>query len=302
MALENAYSGNPFSSLDLTRIKADLELARSLNQTRPQSDEVHYVIETADVKPFPLPIVIGDDVYVDARTFTTLDKSNELKIRNLTEHALRLDQARWELVWKRNGGKLGALMSQMYYHHEIFSKWVTDAIDHANTLAPYQSAQVKALAALFSVGQFYNNFEDEVKALRMQQMLENELGIASEVFESVTGHTDYLFPRNISEFVEMVKQADISSRLKDLSVVSLQAMLSASFGPFVSYDRQLATSAIEYPPTLFCMTKACLDNNMFNRFRFGGMVKKTDAAKKKDKFEGTFNTLMNQYTKPLNTK
>ncbi|TSF72460.1 hypothetical protein FG732_27150, partial [Salmonella enterica subsp. enterica serovar London] len=81
MALENAYSGNPFNALDLTRTKADLELARKLNQTVAQSDEVHYVVETADVKPFPLPIVIGDDVYVYAATFTTLDKTNELKIR-----------------------------------------------------------------------------------------------------------------------------------------------------------------------------------------------------------------------------
>ncbi|HCJ5819091.1 TPA: hypothetical protein NU463_004751, partial [Escherichia coli] len=149
----------------------DLELARKLNQTVPQSDEVHYVVETADVKPFPLPIVIGDDVYVYAATFTTLDKTNELKIRNPVEHALRLDQARWELVWKRSNGKLAALMAQMPYHHEIFSKWVSDAITHTFALAPYQSGQIKALAALFSVGQFYNHVEDDVKALRLQQML-----------------------------------------------------------------------------------------------------------------------------------
>lgn len=301
MALENAYSGNPFNAIDLTRTKADLELARKLNQTVPQSDEVHYVVETADVKPFPLPIVIGDDVYVYAATFTTLDKTNELKIRNPVEHALRLDQARWELVWKRSNGKLAALMAQMPYHHEIFSKWVSDAITHTFALAPYQSGQIKALAALFSVGQFYNHVEDDVKALRLQQMLEQQLGLPAELFESVTGHTEYLFPRNIAEFVEMVQAADITPRVRDLSILYLQQMLNTSFFG-VSYEKQLATSAIEYPPSLFVMIKACLDNNMFNRSRLGGIVKKSDTAKKRDKFEFTYNLLMNQNTKPLNIK
>ncbi|QVW55216.1 hypothetical protein pEaSNUABM29_00176 [Erwinia phage pEa_SNUABM_29] len=301
MALENAYSGNPFNVLDLTRIKADLELARKLNQTVEQSDEVHYVIATADVKPFPLPIVIGDDVYVDARTFTTLDKTGELKIRNPVEHALRLDQARWELVWKRNNGKHAALMAQLPYHHEIFSKWVADAVTHTFALAPYQSEQIKALAGLFSVGQFYNNVEDDMKALRLQQMLESVLNVPAEIFESVTGHTEYLFPRNIEEFIEMVQAASITPRVNDLNVVSLQQMLNTSFFG-VSYEKQLSTSAIEYPPSLFVMIKACLDNNMFNRSRLGGLVKKSDTAKRADKFSFTYNLVMNQNTKPLNVK
>ncbi|MCT7475837.1 hypothetical protein N5V81_12710 [Escherichia coli] len=41
---------------------------------------------------------------------------------------------------------------------------------------------------------------------------------------------------------------------------------------------------------------------MFNRSRLGGIVKKSDTAKKRDKFEFTYNLLMNQNTKPLNIK
>lgn len=297
MALENAYTGNIFRSFDLASLAASLELARKLNQTRAQSDEVHYVIETADVKPFPLPIVIGDDVYVDARTFTTLDKTGALKIRNPIEHALRLDQARWELVWKRNNGKHGSLMAQLPYHHEIYSKWVGDAITHAHSLTPYQSGQIRAAAALFSVGQFYNNFEDELKMMRLQQELSRQLGYPMEMFEAVTGHTEFLYPRNIEEFVEMVRAADITPRLSDFSVLGLQQLLGTSFFG-ISYDKQLCTSALEYPPSLFVMIAASLGNNMFNRSRLGGTVKKSDTAKRKDKFEFTYNLILNQNTKP----
>ncbi|QXO09711.1 hypothetical protein pEaSNUABM11_00287 [Erwinia phage pEa_SNUABM_11] len=299
MALENAYTGNVFRSFDLISIKAQLELARKLNQTVAQSEEVHYVVETADVTPFPLPIVIENDVYVDARTFTTLDKTGALKIRNPIEHALRLDQARWELVWKRNNGKLGALMAQLPYHHEVFSKWVSDTISHAFSLAPYQSGQVQALAALFSVGQFYNNFSDDAQMFRLQQVLSRDLGIPFNIFETVTGNTEHLFPRDITEFVETLKEADITPRLKDFSTLTLVQALSTSFFG-VSYDRQLVTSAIEYPPSLLVMIKACLNENMYNRSRLGGVVKKTSVAKKKDKFLFTYNTILNQNSKPTN--
>jgi len=300
MALENAYTGNVFRSFDLVSLKAQLELARKLNQTVAQSEEVHYVIETAaDVKPFPLPIVVESDVYVDARTFTTLDRAGELKIRNPIEHALRLDQARWELVWKRNSSKLGALMAQLPYHHEIYSKWVSDAITHTYALTPYQSGQIQALAALFSVGQFYNNFSDDLHLMRLQQFLSRELTIPMELFESATGHTEFLFPRNAEEFVEMVQAADISSRLKDFSVLTLQQALNTSFFG-VSFEKQLCTSAIEYPPSLLVIIKACMQNNMFNRCRIGGVVKKSQTGKRSDKFLFTYNTILNQNSKPTN--
>ncbi|MGL5397212.1 MAG: hypothetical protein ACRDBQ_18345 [Shewanella sp.] len=295
MALENAYAGNIFRNYNLESLTAALELAEKLNQTIPQTSEVHYVVETADVKPFPLPIAVGDKVYVDARTFASLDRNNELKFRNVVEHSLRLDEARWELVWKRNGSKLGNIMSQMSYHHEVFSKWVEDAMTHTYALTPYQSGQIKAAAALFSVGQFYNNFDDSVKMMRLQQELSRTLGIDMANFESVTGNTEFLFPRNIEEFVEMVRLADITPRLRDFEVLSLQQMLGNSFFG-ISNEHFLCKSAIEYPPSLFVMIKAILENNMFSRARLTGVVKKCDVWKKKDKFLFAYNVIINQNT------
>lgn len=301
MALENAYNGNILRSYDMNSFIANLELAKKTGNTRAMSDEINYVIETADVKPFPIPIVIGDDVFVDARTFTALDNTGALKIRNPIEHQIRLDEARWELVWKRNNGKHEALMAKMPSHHEIFCKWVSEAITHTYALAPYQSGQIKAICALFSIGQFYNSCEDDVKALRLQKLVADQLDITFELFESVTGHTDYLFPRNIEEFVETILAADISPRLKDISVLSINQLLGNSFYG-ISYDMYLSRSAIEYPPSLFVMIKACLDNNMFNRSRLGAVVKKSNMARKADRFEYTYNMILNQNTKPINAK
>ena len=133
--------------------------------------------------------------------------------------------------------------------------------------------------------------------MRLQQELSRQLGYPIEMFEAVTGHTEFLYPRNVEEFVEMVRAADITPRLSEFSVLGLQQLLGSSFFG-ISYDKQLCTSALEYPPSLLVMIAASLENNMFNRSRLGGTVKKSDTAKRKDKFEFTYNLIMNQNTKP----
>lgn len=298
MALENAYGAHHFTSFNLEKLKANLDLARVQKQTVAMSDEVHYVVETADVAGFPLPILHEGIVYVDARPFTKLDRDGTIQIRDVVEHALRLDQARWELVWTNPSVNHQQLMSQFPYHHEIFSQWVADAITATYALTPYQSSQIKALAGLFSIGQFINHVEDDVKAMRLQQLISEELNIGIATFETVTGHTEYLIPRDINEFVEMVILAGISTRLDKFNVNALlQNMNSSFFG--VSFSKQLTESSLEYPPSLLVMIRACLDNNFFNRSRFGQLIKKSKVSKQHNSFVRSYDIELNQHTKPI---
>lgn len=299
MALENVYAAHHFTSFNLEKLKASLDLARVQNQTIAMSDEVHYVVETADIQGFPLPIVHEGIVYVDAKPFTKLNRDGTLQIRDVVEHALRLDEARWELTWTRQAAHRQNLMTKFPYHHEIFSQWVADALTSTYALTPYQSNQVKALAALFSVGQFINHVEDDVKAMRLQQMLCDDLNMVIGVFESVTGHTEFLIPRDIKEFVEMVAKANISTRLDKFNVESLLQSMNSSFAG-ISYSKQLTETALEYPPSLFVIMRACLENQFFtSRTKLGGLIKKSRVAKKHDSFVRSYDIELNQNTKPI---
>ncbi len=297
MALENAYKGFHFTSFNLEKIKADLDLARVQNQTIAMSEQIHYVIETATVAGFPLPIIHDGIVYVDARPFTKLDREGKLQIRDVLEHDLRLDEARWELVWTNPAVNRQSLMSQFPYYHEIFSTWVADAISHTYGLTPYQSSQIKALAALFSIGHFYNGAPDELTAYRLQEMVGKELYLPMQIFESVSGRTEFFIPRDVEEFVQMVVAADVTPRLKDFNVSALLQNLSGAFFG-ISFAKQLTSSAVEYPPSLLVIMKACLENSTYNRTRLGQVVKRSKVTKQHDKFVRSYEITLNEHTKP----
>lgn len=298
MALYNAYSAHGLSSYDKEALRASLELAALAGQTIKMSTEIQYVLDTAqDVKPFPAPVRFGDQVYVDARTFAGLDRDGKLKIRNPIEHLLRLDQARWEIVWSKHDARQQVLMAQFPSHHEIFGKWVGDLLTHTYALTPYQSAQVQMLAGLYSVGQFINHIEDPLHVRRLQEQVSRELRFDKAMFESITSE-GVVFPRDLKEFVEQLHTSNVSSRLADVTPLSILQAAATGF-PGISNDRQLCSLAVEYPPALLVIIHAALRNNVFNRTRLGQLVNKSNVAKNKLAFNSSFERVMNQNTAPL---
>lgn len=302
MAIDKAYDARTLKSLDLEAMRHNLELASMAGQTIKLSNEVQYVMETAqDVKPFPIPIKLADQVYVDARTFAGIDKNGELKIRNPVEHQLRLDQARWEIVWAKHNAQQAVLMAQFPSHHEIFGKWIGDLLSNTYALTPYQSAQVQLLAGSFSVGQFAGHISDPLQVRRFQDRVAQELRLDVGLMESVSGfgEENIAFPRTLEEFVEMLKAADISARLADVRVETISQAASKSFFG-ISNEDWLCRVALEYPPALLVMIAASLRNNMFNRTRIGALVRNSKAAKDKQRFLMTYERVLNQNSSPVN--
>lgn len=301
MAIDKAYDARTLKSLDQEAMRYNLELATVAGQTIKLSNEVQYVMETAqDVKPFPIPLKIADQVYVDARTFAGLDRDGVLKIRNPVEHQLRLDQARWEIVWAKHDAQQAVLMAQFPSHHEIFGKWIGDLLSNTYALAPYQSAQVQMLAAAYSVGQFAGRVTDPLQIRRFQERIAQELRLDISIMETVTGYGDenIAFPVSLDEFIEMLHAADISARLVDVRVETISQAASKSFFG-VSNEDWLCRLALEYPPALLVMIAASLRNNMFNRTRIGGLVRNSKVMKDKQRFLMNYERLLNQYAGPI---
>lgn len=280
MAHANSYSTTILAPYKLDNFIPDLDIAKTAGQTWEMGENIHYVVETSPMAPFPAPIYHDGIVYVDARPFTTIERDGSLRIKDMVEHKLRLDQAMLEHIWVEKPISHENLTEQLRYHREILAKWISDSINFTYGLNPTQSMQVLALSTLFTVGQFYNNVDD-VTAFRLQETLAKQFYLNHSIYETVTGNTDFLFPRDIDEFVQMIEAADITTRLTDFKRVSLIALLSKSFWG-VSNDTLLCTLAIEYPPALLAIIRTCIDNSAYKRSKLGKLV---DGNKSKNSHE-----------------
>lgn len=301
MSITNAYGNTTIPGYNVVAITADLALAKASGHTQEMSPIIHYVTEKASVSAFPFPLYNFDDgiVYVDARPFSTLDRDGSLKIRNVIEHQLRLDLANLEYIWARNEAVNNERMLQQFgYHTEVFSKWIAAAISHTFALTPYQNNQVMACAGLFAIGNFVTDPKDDLNLMRTQELLSKRLHIPFPVFETVTGNTDFYFPGNLQQFIELVKSVGIGPRVNDLSVTSLIQMLGGSFWG-VSYDKPLLALSLEYPPAFMVMIKTCIDNTMYKKCRIGQVVDRSKAGSAHQTFSTAYNYLIAHNTPAL---
>lgn len=290
MAHQNAYDTHILSKYDIEKLKPDLDIAKTADQTWEMGENLRYVIETASIAPFPAPIYHNGIVYVDARPFTTLERDGSLRIKDMVEHRLRLEQAQLELIWIEKPVSHENLTEQLRYHREILAKWISDSINFSYGLNPYQSVQMLALASLFTIGQFYNNVDDPT-AFRLQETLAKQFYINHSVYETITTDTERLFPRDIEEFIQAVSMSQITPRLVDFKAVSLISLLSKSFWG-VSNDTLLCTLAIEYPPALLAIIRTCIDNTAYKRSKIGKLVDGNKSKNAHESFVRAYDTLI----------
>lgn len=297
MALKNSYDTVILQGYNLDLIKSEIDTARISNQLFALSDEVYYVVDTCNVTPFPAPIVHEGKVYVDARTFTAVERDGNLRVRDIVEHKLRLEQAQLELIWVNGHVNTEHLSEQFKYHREVLTKWICESVSFTYALNLYQQGQFTALVSLFTIGQFYNNMS-EAEALRTQEMLAKQFYLNFDIYETVTGRLENLFARDINEFVESVKLADISPRLADFQRVTLLTLLGKSIWG-VSNDTVLSTLAIEYPPALMAIIRMCIENTSFKRSKLGKVVDSNKSRNAHETFAKAYDYLIKNNSAPL---
>ena len=298
MALKNCYGAFATKGYDLESYCATLDLAKATGQTAEVSKDVHFVLDTAvGVPSFPAPILHGGIVYVDAREFTTVAKDGSMQIKNMIEAPLRFDQACWEAIWAGNLIPPERIMTQMMYHVEVYSKWLSGAISQAYALDYMQQTQVMAACSLFVVGQYHNHIEGDVNTFRLQEMVARTLNIDINIYESITVDADNLFPRSLDEFIELLKNSNITPRLRDISSLSITQATGGSFWG-VSQDRVLVSLAIEYPPAFYVIMSTCLTNTMFKKTRIGGVISKAKAGRTQETFLTAYQQIIARNTAP----
>lgn len=298
MALKSSYDALSLRGYKLDEIRACIDIAKTMNQTVMVSKDVHFITDTATgVPPFPAPIVHEGVAYLDAREFTSTDRNGKLKVRNPIEYQLRYEQACLELIWANTLVPHERLMTQMSYHIEVFSKWLAGGLTRTYGLNPTQEMQIMAACSLYAVGQYYNHVEDEITTFRLQEVVAKRLNINIQMYEAITGETEYLFPRSVEEFVNLLKVSDISPRLRDVSSLAIIQALGGSFWG-VTQEKVLVSLALEYPPALYTMMATCIANTSFKKTRIGSVIAYAKAGRSHEQFLLGYQQLIARNTAP----
>lgn len=298
MALKSSYDALSLKGYNLEAIRASLDIARTMGHTVKISNDVHFVTDAAsDVTPFPAPIIHEDIVYVDAREFTSTDRNGNLKVRNPIEYQMRYEQACLELIWAKSIVPHERLMTQMSYHIEVFAKWLAGGLTRTYALNPTQEMQVMAACSLYAIGHYYNNAEDDITTFRLQEMVAKKMNINIQMYEGITGNTDFLFPRSIDEFVELLQKSDITPRLREISTLAIIQALGGSFWG-VTQEKVLVSLALEYPPALYVMMATCIANTSFKKTRIGSVISYAKAGRSHEQFLMAYQQLIARNTAP----
>lgn len=272
MAITTAFESKILKGFSKEKIFSELEKDELKGSLVSITEEIKFVTEDCSASPFQYPLISpeGDKVYVDARSFTSVDRNGELKIRNSLDEQLNILLAQLELAWVKND-RADMAYRTFSTSTQVMVRWLTDAISHNYGLSPYQKSKLMALVAMYGVGQFYNNVEDESTIQRHLQTISRNYPITIDMIQEVAVSVENKFPRDIDEFMEALMLLDLGPRLANFNAKSLYTAINGSWWHNTN-SNILVALALEYPPAMGALTKFAFENSMYKRCKIGQVV------------------------------
>lgn len=295
MALLNSYDSKLNKLVKVQEIILSIKKAMLGNDIPNRNKEVFYITEDMDVLPFQHPIYDADNecVYIDVRSYSSVDKQGNLVIRNTLDEQLMNLRADLELCWVRSDSK-SDVWSAFSFSNKIFVNWLTDLIAYRIGLTPLNHIRLKALIAAYTLGLFYNGISEN-ELVRQASLVARNLAIPADVLEEVLARIDGDIPRDIDELITAMEAVDLGPRARDFSVAALFNMLGGSW--FVNSNASaIVALSLEYPPAFASLVKMAIDNSMFKRTGIGQKVDRENRQNNHQNFNRAVNLLIEKHT------
>lgn len=272
MSLQNAYEAKIIKGFPVSEIKLSIEKASLSDKCHEATNSVSYVTEAQDVPPFPYPIYdsVSNKVYVDSRPYSSLERNGDIKIRNALDEKLNLLLAKIEISWIQND-RPDSAQRAFAMSSEVLVRWLTNIISHKYGLAPYQKSRLTALAAMFSVGQFYNNIEDKLTVERHIQSISRNFPVHIDTIKEVSARVENHFPRDVNELIDGINKLDLGARLRNFNTKELYNALNGSWWGNANTPTFVAV-ALEHPPAMAALVQMAIENTMYKRTQIGSVV------------------------------
>lgn len=269
---KNLYETDSLSGILVKSIAAEIRIAviggKGVTQV-PEHPGIFYITEAAEsVPPFNAPIEVDEKYYIDARRFTTLNKSGELKITDGISNDYQTRLTLLERSWVHSIDK-----SDFFYssptHLTEYCNWLAKNLSHHFRLGFEEENLVLAACGLFYAGQHFNNITENSKDKLINRYLMNALPLMDTSIQRVQEEQEINHPRNVEEFCAFIRNANISLVFKSFDSIQLKNIIGRTFTFGVSDPFLSLRLAIEHPPAWLALEATIYDNTFLRNTILG---------------------------------
>lgn len=294
MALMSSFDSKVNRNFRTSSVLLEIKKSHLVNPVHGDGKDVLYITDLdTDVSPLQHPLYDpdADVVYVDMRGYSDMSRTGEFNVKPNMDSELQLLRAKLELCWMRCTSN--ELYSAFGYANEIYVRWFTTHISSMKSLTPAQDTKLRALVALFNIGQYYNNITEPALITRYYRLISQTFYIPMEDVEQVASSITQTFPRDLSEFVEAVREANISTRLNDLNEVTILNTLSRAWF-FTANPGPVIGLAVEYPPAFCALVSMATKYRLFKKTGIGAIVEQNTRRDAHNNHVRAINILIDQ--------
>lgn len=275
MALQNSFDSKVNREFRLTTVLLEIKKSHLVNTPHSEGSDIIFVTDAdTEVSSFQHPIYDADAdvVYLDVRGYSILDRNGAFRLKGDLDSDLLLLRGKLELAWMH--ATANDLFTALGYSNEVFVRWLSETITQQFSLNPAQDTQLKVLIALYNIGQYYNNITEPALITRYYRLISQQYYIDMQTVEEIASRLTQTFPRDLSEFIAAIKEANISTRLSGLNEVSMYNMLGGAWF-FTANPGVVVGLALEYPPAFAAMVAMAVNFRVFKKTKIGGVVERT---------------------------
>ena len=226
-----------------------------------------------------------DAVYIDTRGYSTVTADGTHTIRPGEDYDMWLYRAKLELVWIREDR--ASLYSTFQFANEVFVRWLTSLIAHNIVgLSPLHEQRLMMCVALFNVGRYFNKIDGFRMVEKYVQQIVSTYRIQPDIAFEIADICGDVFPRDVDEFIDLVKRANVSSAVSDDSFNRryLYNLLGGSLF-MVSQAQPIVFLALDYPPAFVAIVLMNMKHQtMRNRTQIGQRMAKTSTQQEQTYF------------------
>lgn len=208
---------------------------------------------------------------IDARTYTSAQRDNTVRVTSPAEYQLLLYRAMLVRGWFQ--GDADELLSFADLPARVFIRLVSEAIVRRMHLSPLDQMSITVITAYFFFCQFTAKEQyEEQEVIRIATRISRLTAVPVEKILSILDGLPVI--QNLYEFCAALKSKNESSRLESLNPGLLVAITTGSW--YGASGREMVAVALEYPPYLFALVHAALNERGYQKTGLGMIVETVD--------------------------
>lgn len=281
--LEEAYVRGALMPIGQGAARKLVGTEDKLTDAIPSFDHPFAVTDQFNSKPHDAQITMVSDLRRYGR-FDPHQKEFVVKVRN--DYVFQEKRTILNQIWVESAP--GTLGNCSPLPMKLYGLWIADSVSRRYALDPQEKLRLQVLASIFYAGLFYD-IHDHWDKNRVAAQVKRAIAVDSKfIFEAL----EYVKKpmESLLEFIEVVKEAVDTVRLKELNHGILYAVLKPTWH-CVNNDAIVAV-ALEHPPTWLAMLYMAVTDRSYSKSQITTLILNWDKRDKGQQLQMALSKLM----------